>query len=75
MDVNHIYLKFYILQTSPLNHEKRKLKYFKSLLVKNYVYNYLKCRNYKHREQVTLVYGLAQLFLVEQLLPDLEQIM
>jgi hypothetical protein len=26
-------------------------------------------------KQVTLVYGLAQLFLVEQLFPDLEQIM
>ncbi len=26
-------------------------------------------------QQVTLVYGLAQLFLVEQLFPDLEQIM
>jgi hypothetical protein len=27
------------------------------------------------KKQVTLVYGLAQLFLVEQLFPDLEQIM
>ncbi len=29
----------------------------------------------EYKQQVTLVYGLAQLFLVEQLFPDLEQIM